>query len=380
MKIVSIEPTPSPHSMKININETLPDGQSANYKSGDHVETAPNIIQQLLKIEGVKGLYHVADFLALERHPKVAWESILPEVRSVFGQTEEVTSTQASSVTDEEDPYKEIKVFLQMYRDIPIQIKLQEGEEEHRVGLPSEFMDAVMKASADSPSFVMERKWVEQSTRYGTVDEIGKEVKEEILASYDVERLEKLVHLALESESIEETKPTETVSSLLNAFYSKDWKVRYAALDKMDPTFETIPVLEKALQDEKASIRRLATAYLGMIEEPEVLPYLFIALKDKAVTVRRTAGDCLSDLGFKEAMPNVIESLKDSNRLVRWRAAMFLFELGDETALKALKEAADDPEFEVRMQIKLAIERIEGGEEAKGSVWHQMTQATKNNQ
>lgn len=56
---------------------------------------------------------------------------------------------------------------------------------------------------------------------------------------------------------------------------------------------------------------------------------------------------------------------------------MFLYELGDESALPALKQAADDPEFEVKMQINMAIERIEGGEEAKGSVWHQMTQATK---
>ena len=29
------------------------------------------------------------------------------------------------------------------------------------------------------------------------------------------------------------------------------------------------------------------------------------------------------------------------------------------------------------MQIKLALERIQGGAEAKGSVWHQMTQATQ---
>ncbi|QDP41040.1 conserved virulence factor C family protein [Radiobacillus deserti] len=377
MKIVSIEPTPSPHSMKINLDKSLPDGKSVNYKLDDSLEQAPSFIKQLMKIEGVKGIYHVTDFLALERQPKVAWESILPAVRNVFGQAEEMVSTPIDK-HQAEDPYKEIKVLIQMYRDIPIQIKLQEGEEEHRVGLPSEFMDAVMKASADSPAFVMERKWVEQSTRYGTIEEIGKEVLEEILASYDSERLHVLVQQAIQEEPVEVAQSSETVSSLLQALDNTDWKIRYAALDKMEPSFETLPVLEKALQDEKASIRRLATAYLGMIEEPEVLPYLYKALRDKVVTVRRTAGDCLSDLGFKEAMPHMIQSLRDSNRIVRWRAAMYLFEIGDETALDALKEAADDPEFEVRMQIKLAIERIEGGEEAKGSVWHQMTQATKN--
>ncbi|CJD75408.1 Uncharacterised protein [Streptococcus pneumoniae] len=49
---------------------------------------------------------------------------------------------------------------------------------------------------------------------------------------------------------------------------------------------------------------------------------------DRSVSVRRTAGDCLS-------------------------------------------------EFEVAMQARLALERIEGGEEAKGSVWKQMTESRK---
>jgi len=45
----------------------------------------------------------------------------------------------------------------------------------------------------------------------------------------------------------------------------------------------------------------------------------------------------------------------------------------DESALVALKECQDDPEFEVQMQIRQAIERIESGKEAQGTVWQQMT-------
>jgi HEAT repeat protein len=100
-------------------------------------------------------------------------------------------------------------------------------------------------------------------------------------------------------------------------------------------------------------------------------------MKDKAVTIRRTAGDCLSDLGNESAIPVMIEALKDKNKLVRWRAAMFLYELGDESAIPALKAAENDQEFEVSMQIKMALARIEGGEEAKGSVWKQMTETMK---
>jgi HEAT repeat protein len=74
-------------------------------------------------------------------------------------------------------------------------------------------------------------------------------------------------------------------------------------------------------------------------------------------------------------MGPMIETLKDSNKLVRWRAGRFLFELGDESALPALREAQNDPEFEVRMQIRQAIERIESGKAGQGPVWRQMTRS-----
>ncbi|CDQ21475.1 HEAT repeat-containing protein [Halobacillus karajensis] len=379
MKIVSIEPTPSPNSMKINLNQTLPDGETHNYKKGDEIHEAPDFVQQLFEIEGVKGLYHVTDFIALERNGRIAWEAILPEVRQIFGaQTTEDPSGSKQEQPDEH--FGEVRVFVQMFRGLPMQVKLEEGEEETRVGLPERFMEAAMKASPASPNMIMERKWVEQNPRYGDVAEIGEQVKEELSASYDEDRLESLVKQAFDQDTDKVEKKEGRSKISLETLDHDDWKVRYAALDRMEPSAEDYRVLDKALDDEKASIRRLATAYLGMIEELETLPYLYKALHDKSVTVRRTAGDCISDLGFKEAMPRMIESLSDSNKLVRWRAAMFLYELGDEAALPALKEAANDPEFEVRMQINMAIERIEGGEEAKGSVWHQMTQATKKKQ
>ncbi len=160
----------------------------------------------------------------------------------------------------------------------------------------------------------------------------------------------------------------------------EDWKQRYAHLEQMDPDEDDLPVLEKAPHDPKTSIRRQAVVYLGMIENPSVLPLLYKALEDKTVTVRRTAGDCLSDLGDASAIPAMMKSLSDSSKLVRWRAAMFLYEVGDESALEALKAAEDDPEFEVSLQVKMAIERIEHGEEAKGSVWKQMTESRKKEQ
>ncbi|CFJ51935.1 Conserved virulence factor C [Mycobacterium tuberculosis] len=64
---------------------------------------------------------------------------------------------------------------------------------------------------------------------------------------------------------------------------------------------------------------------------------------------------------------------------MRWRAARFLFEVGDESALEALQEAQNDPEFEVSLQVKMALERIESGEAASGTVWQQMTRRNEQN-
>ncbi len=377
MKIISMEPTPSPYSMKINVNETLPDGQTENYKSTDNLESAPDYIKKLFAINGVKGLYRVIDFIALERNPRVSWEEILPEVRKLLGSEAETTDlfSKAVNSSDNEDTFGEIKVFIQMFRNLPTQVKLQEGEKEQRFALPDRFMNVAMEAATASDNYLMERKWVEQSARYGNIEEIGSDVVEELSATYDSERLNQLLAAALNNETPLEERTGKKVT--LDMLDQPNWKDRYAALDRMEPTEADFPVLNKALDDEHSSVRRLATAYLGMIEEPETLPYLYKALKDKSVNVRRTAGDCLSDLGFQEAIPEMIKSLSDKSRIVRWRAAMFLYEVGDETAIPALQVALEDPEFEVRMQAKMALARIEEGKEAEGSIWHQMSQATK---
>lgn len=380
MKIVSIEPTPSPHSMKINVNETLPPNETYNYSDKDDITHAPNYVQELFAIDGVKNIYRVVDFIALARNPKIPWEELLPQVRNVLGteetfrQTEELSNTPLTV----QEAFGEIRVFIQMFLGIPMQVKVEEGDEEKRFGLPERFSNAIMEASPASTNVIMDRKWEEKHPRYGNIDEIGRDIVEELKASYDQSRLDALVRLAFQTGQMNRTEPTYYHHVPIEKLDHPDWRERYAALDRLDPTLEDLPLLEKAIHDEKASVRRLATAYLGMLEDKAALPLLYEALNDKAVNVRRTAGDCISDLGFADAIPKMIETLKDKSRIVRWRGAMFLYEVGDASAISALEEAAvDEAEFEVRMQIKLALERIQGGEQAKGSVWHQMTQATK---
>lgn len=373
MKITGIEPTPSPNSMKINLTETLPGSERYNYKK-DEAENAPEFIQEILKVDGVKSIYHVADFIALERNPRAKWEDVLAGVRSVFGQEEELDTSDQQA--QQEDQIKEITVLVQMFRGLPMQIKLKTEQEERRVGLAERFGKAALEAQDSSDNLVMERQWEDQGVRYGTFEQVGSEVAEELSAVYPQERLDQLVKQAYSTNTEQEVEvETLSTSEVAKQLRDSDWQTRYAALERINPSIDDVMVLKQALKDEKPSIRRLAVVYLGMIEDEAVLPLLYLALEDKNVSVRRTAGDALSDLGNAKAIPVMCDALSDKNKLVRWRAARFLFEVGDETALPALKAAQDDPEFEVSLQVKIAIERIQSGEEAAGTVWQQMTKS-----
>ncbi|MET3727349.1 hypothetical protein ABID52_000930 [Fictibacillus halophilus] len=374
MKITGIEPTPSPNSMKINLSETLPGTERYNYTKDD-AEDAPAFIQEILKVDGVKSIYHVADFIALERNSRAKWEDVLSGVRAVFGQEEELNET-SDQQAKQEDEIKEITVLVQMFRGLPMQIKLKTEQEERRVGLAERFAKAALEAQDSSDNLVMERQWEEQGVRYGTFEQVGSEVAEELSAVYPQERLDQLVKQAYSSNPDQEVEvETLSTSEVAQQLRNADWQTRYAALERINPSIDDVMVLKQALKDEKPSIRRLAVVYLGMIEDEAVLPLLYLALQDKNVSVRRTAGDALSDLGNAKAIPVMCDALSDKNKLVRWRAARFLFEVGDETALPALKAAQDDPEFEVSLQVKIAIERIQSGEEAAGTVWQQMTKS-----
>lgn len=376
MKIKSIEPTPSPNTMKVLLDEELPSG-SRNHYSIDNINNAPKKIQEILKIDGIKSVYHVSDFLAIDRKTNANWQSILLQVRNVFGEELDETISEANPL---ETNFGEVQVFVQMYHNIPMQLKLIVNGEEKRAALPTYYKEAVMKLTTAASNVVFERQWIDYGIRYGEQSTIEKEIIDELTATHSEADVQTIVNDVLNNNEgtnkpkVEVPKYEELTIDLFN---EPDWKKRYARFVKVNPTEEDLPLLKIALQDEHVSIRRLATAYLGMIKSKKVLPFLIEALKDKAVGVRRIAGDCLSDLGYTEAMPAMIEALKDPSKLVRWRAAMFLFEVGDESAIPALKEALDDPEFEVKLQVQLALHRIENGEEALGSVWKQMTEKMK---
>ncbi|NGP58398.1 virulence factor [Paenibacillus thiaminolyticus] len=371
MQLITIEPTPSPNSMKLHLDETLPAGVRRTY-SEDNRRSAPPIIGQLLDINGVKSVFHTADFIALDRYPNADWARILADVRDIFGQPQEESGQgeEWSAWTS----FGEAQVYVQYFRGIPMQIRVQADNREERVGLSERFVKAVTEVA--SATLIKERKLSDYGIRYGELADIAREVEQELEAAYPEERLASLVRQAIEKAKCDEPFIEErrelTEEELAARLKDSDWRVRYAALDRMEPEASRLPLLAETLRDPQSQIRRLTVVYLGEIKTAECLPLLFEALRDASVSVRRTAGDTLSDIGDPAAIEPMIEALKDKNKLVRWRAARFLYEAGDERAVPALEEAANDSEFEVALQARMALERIRSGEEAVGTVWQQM--------
>ncbi|WP_308639983.1 conserved virulence factor C family protein [Paenibacillus silvisoli] len=385
MKLLGIEPTPSPNTMKLNVSEKLPAGQRASYAPAD-AAGAPEPLRSLLGLEGVRGLFRTADFIALDRKPGADWERILAEARRVLaGGGEAVggeTAGAAGAGVGAGEAFGEAHAFVQLYRGIPMQVRVRtQGGAESRAAMPARFAEAVTKAAASS--MIRERMLEELGVRYGEPEDIAAELVKELEAAYPQERLEALTAAAIAlgsggyaAAAAPAARPAPlTAEQLAERLASPDWSVRYEALSRTVPEPAMLPLLAQAIQDDNVSIRRLAVVYLGELRSPEALPQLFAALRDSSASVRRTAGDTLSDLGDPAAIPPMIEALRDRNKLVRWRAARFLYEVGDDSAAEALRAAAADPEFEVSLQARIALERIERGEEAAGSVWQQMTQS-----
>ncbi len=421
MRLRSIEPTPNPNNMKLNLEDSLPQGERYAYSTAaPTAERAhyPVAIRRLLDIPGVKSLYHCLDFVAVQRVSSSAdWQGILAHAREVLGDAGPGETVDAvdgvmpsrSQGADADEGMGQVHMFIQYFRRIPLLVKAQRHTparattdtsatgagaggkgasapvaiEEVRANLPPRFAAAVKAATPASPNMLMDRRWVPIDPRYGEPKEAAEALAAEIDALYPDARLQTLVRQAFaqspDGPEVKETRRHYTDEERAELLLSGDWKQRYAAVESLGADAAHFNELATAMHDPHVSVRRLATIYLGLLKIPETLEPLIAALRDKAPVIRRTAGDALNDLAPSgedraRAVEAMIEALGDKSKLVRWRAARFLYELGDASALPALRvAAADAPEFEVRLQAAQAVERIEGGRPAAGPIWMQMT-------
>jgi len=376
VKLVSIETTPNPNSMKLNLDERLAKGVAITY-THENTGDCPGYIEKILAIPGVSSVFRVEDFMAIQRKPTAGWEDILSQARAVLVYIS-LNNAKPEPAGTSDNKWREVTVAVQYFRDLPMLVKVSSGSETTRLPLAERFGKAIERAMGASENMLMERKWKDEGLRYGDLRDVGETVVREISAVYDEKKLKELVERAYHPDLHEKVEASR--EKLVQAFESPKWEERFAALKEFGRNAtaqidsQALTLIIRATKDPKMSIRRLAVVFLGLIKTPEVLAPLCEALKDEAVGVRRSAGDALTDLGDSKAIGPMVVTLKDPNKLVRWRASRFLYELGDESVLPALREAQDDREFEVAMQIRQAIERIESGKVGQGSVWRQMTQ------
>ena len=111
--------------------------------------------------------------------------------------------------------------------------------------------------------------------------ELVQEVIEELMAAYPEERIHQLVATAQavkgKNETVVKRPKIKLTSEMMD---DESWERRYQALEQMeDPTVADIPILERALLDNKVSIRRLAVVYLGMIEDEISIAWYVSSIK-----------------------------------------------------------------------------------------------------
>ncbi|MBX9723582.1 MAG: virulence factor [Candidatus Obscuribacterales bacterium] len=372
MRFRSMETTPNPNSMKLNFDEQF--GAAKTYSAADESAACPAFVKELLKLEQLQSIFVCQDFITLNKDPRADWEHLLNEATRILLGGAENTKVMASAVS----PVKsegQAQVLVQTFRSIPIQIKVVDSQGESRMALSARFNEAAQliqqKTGAD---FLKERHWVDRGLRYGSRDEIAREMAEEIEGGFDESMLERVKSSAV-GESLAQLVPIEILREWLE---DKNWQKRIAAINELSLSADSTEVFDLllcALKDDHPQVRRLAAATLGATANLLAVPPLCEAFEnDQSVAVRRTAGDALSDIASPVAEQSACRALADPNRLVRWRAARILSDMGTEVALPFLKQAACDEAFEVKLEVESAIKRITTGASGLGSVWRRISE------
>lgn len=385
MKLFSLETTPNPHCMKLNLNETIAD-KPITLTAADRGENVPQPIAQLVEIEGVREAFLNDNFIALIRQSQAQWEPILSQAAQILGiaegaDTELLSQSQETTAAEKTQTKNlgEVEIAVLYFRGIPTQVRAIGEEAQKRVALPERFNEAMQRVvEVTGANYVLERHWEPYTPRHGEPEAVANMVAEEVASlidDADLEAIEKTAK-AGNTDEVKTVSHSETSDLAEKLQQSEDWKQRLKAIQQLEINHETFPAIVNALNDDRATIRRWASALLGASEsEQAIAPLSEMVLHDPSVIVRRTAGDALSDLGNAEAIPTMCQALQDRSKLVRWRAARFLSEMGDESAIAALETARDqEQEFDVRLEVNAALDRISRGEERQLPMWMRLSQ------
>lgn len=385
MKLRSIETTPSPNCMKLNLNASVSD-KPLTLIVGEVAADTPEVFQNLLAIPGIQSVFLMGDFITLTRRGNVDWQPILVAAGDLLGMAENADAglgdslkagKPSQSATADWD-FGQVEVAIQMFRGIPVQVRAIAGGEQARVALPDRFNQALQRAIvATQADYVAERIWSPYQPQFGNPNEIAQQVADELDSLTNEHDLALLEKAAVDPDQ-RTTVQGENLSqqSLLAELQQSDWKRRLKAIQQIEIDAETFPAVVLALKDNRNAIRRWAAALLGASERAEAVePLCEVLQNDSSAIVRRTAGDALSDLGEASAIAAMVEALQDQSGLVRWRAGRFLNEMGDRPILPQLIKAAEfESEFDVRVEMQAAIDRIRAGKASQLPMWMRISQ------
>lgn len=389
MKLRSIETTPSPQCIKLNLDEPITT-KSLTLSSGD-TSDAPQLALRLLDIEGVQEIFLSGDFITLTRNSRADWQPILTKAAGIIGLSAEADvgnlhtippqenrSTQPNLLTAPSQNFGQVEVAIQVFRGIPVQVRAIAADgQQARVALPDRFNQALQRTiQATQSNYIGERRWEANPSDFGNPQEVAQTIADEIDSLIDDRELAQLEVSAIANAGTPEASQSSQ-QVLLAELSHANWQHRLKALQQIEVNSETFPAVVNCLADERSTIRRWAAAILGGSKMPEAVePLSQVVLSDRLAIVRRTAGDALSDLGDESAISTMIQALADPSSLIRWRAARFLNELGDQTAIEPLRQAAaHETEFDVRIEMLTAQERIEGGGETQLPMWMRISRS-----
>src|SRR5258708_37891536 len=111
MRLKSIETTPNPNCMKLNLDERLSD-TSVTY-TGESKAGCPDFVLKLLAISGVKSVFVFNDFVTLGREARADWTAVLDAVAQVFADADKAPAPTIQRPATE--PLGQVKVLVQTF-------------------------------------------------------------------------------------------------------------------------------------------------------------------------------------------------------------------------------------------------------------------------
>src|SRR5215207_6559203 len=133
-----------------------------------------------------------------------------------------------------------------------------------------------------------------------------------------------------------------------------------------------LEVTTRALQDPKATTRRLAAEMLGRMESDSAIPHLVLLLSDPEPSVRASAVSSLGVLFADSASAGLIPLLDDSSDQVREEALTVLPKLNVTSSPELIKKISDrmtnDPSLAVQTKAIVALAKLGAVNEAMSNL------------